>query len=33
LREELRCALEKEAYEEAAHIRDRLKDFGADDVE
>lgn len=33
LREELRCALEKEAYEEAALIRDRLKDFGADDVE
>jgi protein arginine kinase activator len=33
LREELKKALEKEAYEEAADIRDRLKEFGADDVE
>ncbi len=33
LREELRRALEKEAYEDAAQIRDRLKDFGVDDAE
>ena len=33
LREQLRKALEKEAYEEAAKIRDQLKNFGVDDVE
>ncbi|MEO0106815.1 MAG: UvrB/UvrC motif-containing protein [candidate division WOR-3 bacterium] len=33
LREELRKALEKEAYEEAAKIRDRLKELGFENVE
>ena len=33
LREQLHQALEKEAYEEAAQIRDKLKDFGVDDAE
>lgn len=32
LREQLKKALECEAYEEAAKIRDKLKDFGVDDV-
>lgn len=32
LREELKKALENEAYEEAAKIRDRLKYFGVDSV-
>ncbi len=33
LREQLKKALEKEAYEEAAEIRDKLKTFGVDNVE
>ena len=33
LREELKKALECEAYEEAAKIRDKLKNFGVDNVE
>jgi protein arginine kinase activator len=33
LRQELKKALENEAYEEAAKIRDRLKYFGVDNVE
>jgi protein arginine kinase activator len=33
LREELKKALAREAYEDAAKIRDRLKDFGVEDVE
>lgn len=33
LREELKSALAKEAYEEAAKIRDKLKDFGVNNVE
>ncbi len=33
LREQLKRALEKEAYEEAAEIRDKLKSFGVDNVE
>ncbi len=32
LREELRRALEKEAYEDAAQIRDKLKTLGVDNV-
>ncbi|OPX18357.1 hypothetical protein BXT86_01650 [candidate division WOR-3 bacterium 4484_100] len=32
LREELKKALEREAYEEAARIRDQLKDYGVEDV-
>lgn len=32
LREELKNALAKEAYEEAAKIRDKLKGFGVDNV-
>ncbi len=32
LREKLRMALEKEAYEDAAEIRDKLKGYGIDDV-
>jgi len=32
LREQLKKALENEAYEEAAEIRDRLKGYGIDDV-
>ncbi|HEC79551.1 MAG TPA: hypothetical protein ENI34_10520 [candidate division WOR-3 bacterium] len=32
LREQLKKALEKEAYEEAAKIRDKLKAFGVDNV-
>jgi protein arginine kinase activator len=33
LRDQLRRALEREAYEEAADIRDRLKNLGDNDVE
>ena len=33
LREELKVALEKEAYEEAAKIRDRLRHFGVENGE
>lgn len=33
LREELKRALNKEAYEEAAEIRDKLKSFGVNNVE
>lgn len=33
LREQLKRALEKEAYEEAAEIRDKLKNFGVNNVE
>lgn len=33
LREQLKRALEKEAYEEAAEIRDRLRSFGVDNTE
>ncbi|MCK4452766.1 UvrB/UvrC motif-containing protein, partial [candidate division WOR-3 bacterium] len=33
LREQLKKALEKEAYEEAAKIRDKLKTFEVDNVE
>ena len=33
LREELKKALEQEAYEDAARIRDKLKDFGIDNAE
>lgn len=33
LREELKKALENEAYEDAAKIRDKLKDFGVENVE
>lgn len=33
LREQLKKALESEAYEEAAQIRDKLKDFGVENVE
>ncbi len=33
LREQLKKALEKEAYEEAAKIRDKLKSYGVDNVE
>lgn len=32
LREKLKKALESEAYEEAAEIRDKLKDYGISDV-
>lgn len=32
LREELKCALEKEAYEDAAQIRDKLKKLGVENV-
>ncbi len=32
LRKELKKALEQEAYEEAARIRDRLKDYGVEDI-
>uniref|UniRef100_A0A7C4XTU4 UVR domain-containing protein n=1 Tax=candidate division WOR-3 bacterium TaxID=2052148 RepID=A0A7C4XTU4_UNCW3 len=33
LREELKRALEKECYEDAARIRDRLKELGVENVE
>ena len=33
LREELKKALESEAYEDAARIRDKLKNFGVENVE
>lgn len=33
LREQLSQALEKEAYEDAAQIRDKLRDYGVEDAE
>jgi len=33
LREQLKRALEKEAYEEAAEIRDKLRSFGVENIE